>query len=38
VTTVLGQTRTLTPYDYSAHLDPDLTTADDPKAAELPPF
>lgn len=38
VTTLLGQTRTLTPYDYSAHLDPAPTTTDEPKAAEPPPF
>src|SRR3954471_12746549 len=36
-TTVLGQTRTLTPHDYSAHLDP-ATTTDEPKAPDPPPF
>ena len=35
VTTILGQTRTLTPYDYSAHLEPARTTQQD---AERPPF
>src|SRR4051794_33794472 len=34
VTTILGQTRTLTPYDYSAHLDPAPTTTDEAQAAE----
>src|SRR3954471_16458486 len=33
VTTVLGQTRTQTPYDYSAHLDPAGTTAESPEPA-----
>src|SRR4051794_36932251 len=38
ITTVLGQTRTLTPYDYSAHLDPPPPTSETSKAAEPPPF
>src|SRR3954470_416197 len=37
-TTVLGQTRTITPYDYSAHLAPAPTTTDEAQAAEPPPF
>jgi len=38
VTTVLGQTRTVTPYDYSPHLDPSPTASDEPKDPEPPPF
>src|SRR3954470_21871786 len=38
VTTVLGQTRTVTPYDYSPHLDPAPTADDEAKDSEPPPF
>ena len=38
VTTVLGQSRTVTPYDYSPHLDPSPTATDQPKPTEPPPF
>lgn len=35
VTTILGQTRTLTPYDYSPHLDPAPDSGEQPQP---PPF
>jgi len=38
VTTVLGQSRTVTPYDYSAHLEPAPDTADEANTPEPPPF
>jgi hypothetical protein len=38
VTTVLGQSRTVTPYDYSAHLDPRPDTGESSMGPEPAPF